>query len=363
MGTIKTFDKWFDQAGLTIEKVNGNEPERRLVRGITAYFRNASNPDQTRSHEVQVVWLDEAAQMEEGVLTLTNAACRQFGNDADYQTIITSTPRGRNWLYRWFFDPATLRYSLDKFNTYRTTTAEASKHGVVRQDYIEEMGYVEGSDMYRQEVDAEFVTWAGLVFNRYDRTKHSPVPFTHPKFRAVYAGVDPGYASFTAMHLSGITPAGAIYTFKEFYKKRASPHDWMGVMGEWTKRYNVKRIYVDSAASQELRAMKAAGLPAYPAMKQKDAAGTAVGFINGKFERNELFIDREACPFLVSEIEAYQYKEVTTGDEMTFLEKVKPNQMDHGIDNWRYHVLPLAGASARTTYGALVPFAFNGRAA
>lgn len=341
-GTIPTFDKWFDAAGLTLSKVDGNEPERRLIRGITAYFRNASNPEQTRSHEVQVVWLDEAAQMDESVVTLTNAALRQFGNDADYTTLITSTPRGRNWIWRWFVNRPTWRFNEEQFGFYTTTTEEAYRQGVVRDGYLEELGYLPGSDMYNQEVLAQFNTWSGLVFDQYDETKHSPVPFTHPEFSVVYGGIDPGYSAFTSMHLSGATKQGAVYTFEEYYVKRASPHEWMEAAAEMTHTHKVKRWYVDPAAKEELRAMRSAGLPAYPAMKANDAANVAVGYINGMFKQNQLFIDREKCPFIKSEIESYQFKEQQTGDEVTFLEKVKPNQLDHAIDDWRYHVLPLS---------------------
>lgn len=362
-GTLQTFDKILGD--LILEKVDGNEPERRMVNGIIAYFRNASNPDQTRSHEVQVVWLDEAAQMESNVLTLSNAALRQFGNDADYYTLVTTTPRGQNWLYRAFVDPSTKLFSDDKVDYFKTSTIEAWEYGIVRDDYIEELGYIPGSDMWKQEVLAEFVTWAGLVFNRYDPAVHSaPERFNPlPEFQTVYAGVDVGYGGrgFTSMHVNGVTPQGAIYTFAEYHEKRADTHAWMYRAGELTKERKVNCWYIDEAADQELRAMRAAGFRVKPSIKVKDAAGVAVNFINSKFQRNELFIDRVACPFLCAEIEAYRFKEIMDGDETTFLMKVVPNQHDDAIDSWRYGVYPLASAAAQRSYGQSVPFSFGGR--
>jgi phage terminase large subunit len=244
--------------------------------------------------------------------------------------------------------------------TFRTTTLEAYEHGVVREGYIDELGYVPGSDMWKQEVEAEFLSWSGLVFDKYNRIRHSPDPFTHQPFSRVYGGVDVGYGSYTALELIGITPAGKMYVFAEYYQKRATPHEWMRVAAEWTKEHKVARWYVDSAADQELRAMKSAGLPAYPSIKAKDAAGTAVGYINGKFMNDELSIDAAACPYLVSEMEAYQYKELLTGDEVTFLDKVKPNQADHAIDAFRYGLFSLSAHTARQNYGKVVEFLMNG---
>ena len=361
-GTLVTFDEWFDRTGWVLEKINGNEPERRLMGDITVYFRNASNPDQTRGHEVRLVWLDEAAQMDEAVFTLATAALRQRRRDGThppYQLICTTTPRGRNWLYRRFKDPAS-RFDASQMGYYETTTLDAIKYGFLPANYIEEMGYVEGSEMWKQEIEGQFITWGGLVFHAFHPTRHCPEPFTVPEFKAVYGGIDIGLTAPTSMHLTGVTPSGKMFTFKEFYKRRCLPHEWMKTAAEWTKEHNVRRWYVDAAADQELRAMKSAGLPAYPSMKSRDAAGTAVNFINSKLQRDELFIDRTACPFLVSEVETYQHKELNTGDETTFLDTIKPNQPDHAIDDWRYHILPLSSASAAQSYGQSIPFSIGG---
>jgi hypothetical protein len=361
MGTIKTFDKFFDQTGLVLEKINGNEPERRLVNDITVYFRNASNPEQTRSHETTFVWLDEFGQMREDVLTLCNASQRQWGNNFNYQTYITSTPRGRNHFYRRFKKQIESPHNDDEqVGFYHTTTMQAIKDGVdLPEGYVENMGYVEGSEMWQQEIEGDFVSWAGLVFHQFNASRHCPDPFVLPTFSRVYGGIDVGYGGITAMNLTGLTPQGGMYTFKEYYQKRAQTHEWMPLAAEWTRRYNVHRWYIDAAADIEYRGMKSAGLPVHQSMKAKDAAGSAVGFINSKFARDEMFIDRNECPFLVSEIETYQYKELLSGDEVTFLEKTKPNQPDHGIDGWRYHILPLSAALAAQSYGKSVEFAIG----
>lgn len=339
-GTLQTFDKWFDQMHLIVRKIEGAEPERRLVRDIVAYFRNASNPDQTRSHETQIVWLDEVAQMDEAVIPLTNATLRQFGDDAHYQTLMTSTPRGLNWLHRMFVSPETRLYGEDKVGYYQSSTIEAFDYGIVRKDYIEELGYPVGSEMWKQEVLAEFVTWSGLVFP-YRPQVHTPDPFILPeRFDRVVGGVDVGQVSPTALILIGIDPQGGMWVFKEYYKRRADMHDWMRVAAEWTSQYHVQCWYIDSAANLELRAMKTI-LPAKASVKHNDATLTAVNFINSKMSREEFWVSPD-CPNLRGELLTYQFKENTTGLERTFLDKVKENQADHAIDAMKYAALPLS---------------------
>jgi len=56
-------------------------------------------------------------------------------------------------------------------------------------------------------------------------------------------------------------------------------------------------------------------------------------------------IDSE-CRGLISEKARYEYKDKTSGDEVTFLDKVKPNQDDHALDTEKYLVKQLSSWKA-----------------
>ena len=361
MGTIKTFDKWFDQTGYVYKKIDGNEPERRLANNIIVYFRNASNPEQTRSHEVCLVWLDEAGQMKDDVLPLTSAALRQFGPNFNYQTWISTTPRGKNWIFKLFAPQSEKRGFADsQIAFFHTTTLEAEKEGVVRPGYVDEMGYIPGTAMYEQEVLGNFVAFSGLVFD-FDENKHCPYPFVLPTFKKVVGGIDVGVSSPTAMILIGEDEAGRVWAFKEYYQPRASFHEWVRIAAEWTKEYKVRTWYVDSAANIELATMKSAGLPARPSIKTKDAAGTAVNYVNSLLKRDMFRLDKEACPMLKMELESYEFKELQSGDEVTFLDKVKNNQPDHALDALRYASVGLSGQRSTQSAGQWLAPSFGGR--
>lgn len=331
-GTLKSFDKWFDDTGLVVHRVNGNTPLRVLEGGIEVLFRSAMNPDQTRSKECCLVWLDEAAQMDEQMLTLTNANLRQFGNKATYQTIITTTPRGKNWIYRRFGEHLLNAENDDPLvGSYRTTTMQAYREGVVREGYIEEIGYAPGSEMWRQELEAEFVSWSGLVFrqnwNKLD---------IKPKLRYVVGGVDTGTISPSCVLLVGVDEPGNVYAFKQFYKPRTDTHELAKLIGEWHKEFGVNRWVIDDP--DLWRTLRNGGLPASPPNKKKDAADAMVSYINSLISRGMFHIDEHECHALAKELGTYEYKDKTTGDEVTFLDKVKENQSDHAIDALRYAV-------------------------
>lgn len=358
-GTLVSFDELMGNEGFgyIVDKVNGNEPHRMLVNGIKIYFRNASNPDQTRGHQVQLVWLDEAAQMRKDILQMTAPCLRNHGDDAIYQTICTSTPRGKNWLYGTFVNPET-RMGEEKLGFYHITTVEAERIGIARPGYVASMNIPEGTAWWRQEILGEEVAFTGNVFH-YDPERDTPSPFILPtKFKRVVGGIDIGTTAPTAIVLVGIDEVGRYWVFREYYQKRADMHDWLKVIGEWQREFKVAFWSIDAAANLEYRTMKSAGFSVKNSLKAKDAAGTVVNFINSLMER-DLFRISPDCAFGIMELQNYEHKELQSGDEVTFLDKVKPNQIDHFIDAMRYAIAPLSNAAAKQNYGQSLDFRIN----
>ena len=354
-GTVKTFDYWFDQFGLITHKVNGNKPSRQLVGNIEVLCRSAMNPDQTRSKECQVVWLDEAAQMDEGMFTLTNANLRGTGirdSSTIFQTLITTTPRGKNWIHRRFVNDR-MRFDDDLMGYYHMTTVEAEDEGIARPGYVEELGYPLDSQMYAQEVMAEFVAWTGLVF----RQGWKRFEGNHPPFKYIVGGVDVGQVTPSCILLVGIDEPGNFYVFKEFYAPRTDPHVLMKLIGEWHSEFGVNKWVVDDP--DMFRMLRNGGLPSTYPNKQKDAAGAMVNYINSLISRDMLWIDEHECPSLVKEMSTYEYKNKTSGDEVTFLDKVQPNQAEHAIDPLRYATRLLSSYRAHLTYGRTLEFSIG----
>ena len=371
-GPRKKFDEVFDQTGLILEKNDGNDPKRKLVGNITIYFfnvgKNGDGAESWRGAEYAICLLDEAAQMPEKTCMLGNATCRQKrpnGSSFQYQTIITTTPQSNNWLNRRFLDrESRLSYKTRKgepmypdervFITH-STTWESIEAGILEEDYVDNLGYTPGTLMYEQEIMGKVVTWFGRVFD--DGWKiigpDHPRP---PQFIATYGGIDPGTIDPTAIVIVGIDTEGAMWVIREYYEARARMDKWIGLVGEWTHEFGVRKWFVDNDIT--CRLMKAAGFQAKFPYKQKDAADDAVRYINQLIGRGMLYID-PSCRALLSEMVGYKYKETWEGEEVTFLQKVQPNQPDHAIDALRYAVLPLSAVKAAQAYGKEVSFAYG----
>ena len=366
------FDEVFDDTGLVIGRTDGNEPRRELMGNITVYFFNVGpqgeGAEAWRGPEYAIAWLDEVAQMPEKAFTLANATLRQRRRDGtfyDYQTILTTTPLGQNWLWRRFLnrttrltyrdDTGSPMYPDEKLLIIQAHTRETIDAGFVPPSYIADLGYRPGSLMYQQEVEGKVISTSGLVFDQDWKliSDENPLPKT---FRAVYAGVDVGEIAPTAIELVGLDMRGAIWVFKEFYEERARFSKWTNTVGEWAQQHSVRRWFVDSDMTRSL--MRGAGLTASPPYKHKDAAQTAVNYINQLIGRGMLNI-APTCYGLLSEMAGYEYRDVFSGDEVTFIDKAKPNQPDHAIDALRYAVLPLSSVGAAENYGREVEVSFG----
>lgn len=371
-GPLERFDEVFDDTGLVLQRINGDSPRRHLEGDITVYFFNVGpqgeGAESWRGSAYAIFFPDETAQMPEKAFMLGNATLRQKrpnGTSYSYQTIITTTPLGENWLWRRLLNPETRAtyltrdgkpmYPDDRLFTTTSTTWESIEAGILDMDYVDSMGYTPGSMQYNEEVLGLVVSKAGLVFDQKWRLISDVNPAPNA-FVAVYGGIDPGNIDPTAIIIAGIDLEGRIWVLREFYMANARMDEWIDKIGEWSKEFGVRRWYVDNDIT--LRMMKSANFKAYFPYKAKDAADDAVRYINNRIAQGSFNID-PSCRGLLSEMSGYKYKEVWSGEEVTFLQKVQQHQPDHAIDALRYAIFPLSAARAAQSYGKEVGFAIG----
>lgn len=136
-----------------------NNPMRmKLKNGGTIECKTADDPDKLRGFSLHMVVLEEAAQQPEYLLT--NVILPSF-NVTRGRLLAISTPRGRNWFYRWALrgqDQAVEDVAYFHATSYDNPYADPA---------VLETARVTLPDLaYRQEYMAEFVEESGLVFRR-----------------------------------------------------------------------------------------------------------------------------------------------------------------------------------------------------
>lgn len=356
-GPLVKFDEVFDDTGLTQHKTSGNAPIREFPFDITFHFFNVGpqgeGAEGWRGSEYAIAYLDEVAQMPEKTFMLANATLRQKNRARqpyEYQTILTTTPAGENWLWRRFLNPTTRRsyknedgdpmYPDDKVLIIQSSTKESIEAGILERDYISNMGYTPGTLKYKQEVEGLVVSAAGKVFDQDWKIIDGDQPKV---FKAVYGGIDIGTVDPTAIVVIGLDDRGGMWVIREFYQARARMADWIAMVGEWTKEFGVRKWFVDSDLT--VRLMRQGGFQCSTPYKAKDAADMSVTYINEKIAQGAFYV-HPSCHGLLSEMEGYEYKQEFEHDEVTFIQKVRPGQPDHAVDALRYAVLPLSAAGA-----------------
>jgi hypothetical protein len=141
--TLATFLDLSRQAGVLVG-FNKQEMVAKLSGGRTILFRSADDPDKLRGPNLGWFWLDEAALMKPLAWLVMIGRLRL----APGRAWVTTTPRGKDWLYREFTQGSD-RYAMVK--------ASSRSNEWLPNDFVESLEHSYSDLFRRQEVEGEFV--------------------------------------------------------------------------------------------------------------------------------------------------------------------------------------------------------------
>lgn len=315
-----------------IESINQGNMSIRLVNGSEVLLRSADNPDRLRGANLSWWYGDEAAMYRANVWSVMAGRLRQFGQRG--HAWITTTPRGRDWIYNKFVDSDSPDYAL--FRAASTDNVYLSDE--ILQAWKSE--YV--GDHARQELNGEFIARQGLVYNEFRKEQHivSEYPET---FAEVVAGVDWGFANPGVILVGGVDGDGRIWIVNEVYLTQTRIDEWTQIASDLRRFYGVSRFYCDPSEPDYIEAFRQEGLAATKANNRvltglqavKRRLSTAI--LRDKVDVSLLVVD-QSCNNLLREIEQYEWKEHRDGLDDSV---VKAN--DHAMDAMRYLVMAVDG--------------------
>jgi hypothetical protein len=232
---------------------------------ILARVRTAHDPEQLRATGVLLIaWCDEIAHWPE--LAWLNLQGRGIVTPTRY--LITTTPKGKNWLYRDVYLPA--KNGTD--SQIAIVECRSVDNPWADKAYLEKLRAKFGSDYAAQELDALFTANVGYVYD-FDRTLHMRQPPEKDPgwYDGVVAGVDPGYGDPYAVGWWGYetkTRADGRRTWwllDEFYQQsKATTDDLLPMFRERQNRWKARAYYVDKRRPSDYLLLRKAGLPALP---------------------------------------------------------------------------------------------------
>lgn len=177
-----------------VKSWNSEFSDLRLKNGSLLHFQTLEDPDQGRGQGLDGVWIDEASELTaEHWHTLRPSLTERRGF-----AIITTSPRGEDWVYKLFYKRA--EEGFPGYRAYRYSTLEAPH---ISKEEVEEARATMPDKMFRQEYEADFVTFEESVYGddikeyhilRSDRAVKELIP-EWPNLspdRQVIVGIDTG---------------------------------------------------------------------------------------------------------------------------------------------------------------------------
>jgi len=145
-----------------IDKINEAELTIYLKNGSQIALKGAENYDSLRGNRVDFLVMDEVADIKPEAFY---ESIRPMLSDSKGSALFLGTPKGRNWFYDLYTKPE----QDAEWGSWQFTTEEG---GFVDEDELESARKLLDERSYNQEYRAQFVTYSGVIYYAFDRTKN-----------------------------------------------------------------------------------------------------------------------------------------------------------------------------------------------
>ena len=177
------------------------------------YFRQLEEPDKFRSMNLSGYYIDEANQVSEEAFMLLQGRLRGKGLR---KGIITTNPKGHDWIYRWFLQKDHLKVQTVK-DQYYLIKAPSTENHHLPDGYLESVMASWDTARIQREVNGSFDAFEGQVYDDFRRDVHVVRPFRIPNHWERHIRIDHGFRNPAAVLFFAISPEGEVYCYHELY--------------------------------------------------------------------------------------------------------------------------------------------------
>lgn len=311
------------------------------------WFAHAQDAEQLRGPDAAWFFIDEAALCKEDVFLVAQGRIRQPGYS--HRGWIATTPKGQNWVYRRFVQDRESWPPEKQANySFHTWPTHDNPLYLYEPEYLSrlEESYGVGTDFYRQELLASFITLAGLVYAQFDRGKHCVAAVPGGVFDEVLAGIDWGLTSPGCIIVIGRV-GECWYVIDEVYERGRILPEWEAEAKQLLSRWKVRRFFADPEDANAIETFRRAGLPIEKADNKRIPGVRAV---QSAIAGGRLKFVEPACPNLLAEMGQYHWRETADGKPIEDQDPAK--EFDHAMDALRYAEMGIPRAYSQTTVAA-----------
>lgn len=251
--TLRTF---FEVAEDLIADFNKSESMVTMTNGSQIIFRSTEHPDRLRGPNI-LWWMgDEAAMYRGDVWKIMIGRLRQFGMHG--WSWLTTTPKGRNWIWQ--------RFEQQRKAGYRKIVAPTWANPFLDEDFIRSLMLEYSGDFARQELEGDFVGFEGLIYPEFSQDVHLHTGTVNTaRFKQVIAGVDWGFVNPGVILVGGVDGDGRITIVHEEYQRRRRIEEWAERAKVLRDEWQISEFFCDPSEPDYIEKFTEAGCNAYAA--------------------------------------------------------------------------------------------------
>jgi phage terminase large subunit-like protein len=331
--TLEGFFRLLDGLGIPYEHVK-SENTITFATGHKILCRSLEDPDTARGPNLDYAWIDEAGYVAAKGWQIVKGRVRVGTNP---QAWITSTPKGRNWIWEEWERDATGTEFDPSHPLYRVHTDENPE---LPENFSASLGY--SGTFAAQELGGEFVAFEGLVYPGFRRDVH------------VVRTVDTaGWATALGMDVGSRNPTGLIvckyagdrrHYASEHYERGMSSDSITDLAVRAWEAHRPEFMVIDPSAAGLILSLAARGIRVRKANNDVTVGiANLTSLVEGRMPDGtpRLTVD-PSCVNLIAEFESYRYRDGGRGNADA---PVKEN--DHLMDAARYLELELSAPPKR----------------
>ena len=337
-----------------IESKNEVELTVRMIAGAPICLKGADNEDSLRGAGLAFVVLDEYAMMKPNVW---QEIVRPMLTDTKGRALFIGTPAGKNSLWELFIKG---QRREDGFSSYAFKTVD---NPFIDPSEVEDARKHLNERFFRQEYEASFEDFVGLIYPEFNHKTHVVEPFYIPSAYKRIGAIDPAIYGTSAILKGAIDEDGNLIIYSEYYEanKRVSE------IAQEVKDDNVRWVIDPASAAHSIQKegkmyslfdeYQENGIVCYPAENDVEAG---INRVAEYFKSNKIKIF-STCKHLIHELERYHWseeKELASG-----ISHAKPfKKEDHACDALRYLIMSRVSKSDLTQVIAYPELSAMGKA-
>jgi len=327
--------KYYAVAELRKDK-NESDLFIKLVNNGEIRLMGADNPDSLRGVGLMGAVLDEYADIKREVWT---KIVRPMLTISKGWATFIGTPKGKsNHLYEQYIKDA--KYNDLAYRTidnrmisadpdYASFSFKTEENPYADKEEIEKARAELAPQYFRQEYEASFEDYTGLIYKEFDVLTHCvemKQGFISDWWN-IYIGIDTG--RYTAVSFIAVDDRGVAHIFDEVYNHDGRVAEIVQQikykLNQWGISLSRCQFRIDPA-SQVKREYKGKGIPVADAKKDVE---NQISHIRTRFSSNTLFINKDNCPMHITEHKGYTWNEKSA--------RVEPvKEHDHTCNSTQY---------------------------